>query len=200
MLSLPNVDWSDLVDAKAAGVDLPHLDRLFAGSAVGAMVTNGVAPAQQRRQQLRVAGCRRALRRPADRPRGQGFDGRRARSAATRAGVVFQTRTGTPPGRRPRLHADRVGRRGRTRASSTAPRWGSSATSWRGAGIDRAVIANGDGSDPSTPEERVPPYRRSAVAALMTPDGPRARRRGRPATCSAATRRRRSVCGSTGDR
>ena len=28
------------------------------------------------------------------------------------------------------------------------------------AGIERSVIANGDGSDPSTPEERVPPYRR----------------------------------------
>ena len=39
------------------------------------------------------------------------------------------------------------------------------------AGIARSVIANGDGSDPSTPEERVPPYRRSAVAALMTHDG-----------------------------
>ena len=33
------------------------------------------------------------------------------------------------------------------------------------------MIANGDGSDPSTPEDRVPPYRRSAVAALMTHEG-----------------------------
>src|SRR4029077_2004807 len=37
--------------------------------------------------------------------------------------------------------------------------------------VARAVIANGDGSDPSTPDRTVPPYRRAAVAALMTADG-----------------------------
>ncbi len=35
----------------------------------------------------------------------------------------------------------------------------------------RAVIANGDGSDPSVPDTRVSPYRRAAVGALMTTDG-----------------------------
>ncbi len=39
------------------------------------------------------------------------------------------------------------------------------------AGIARAVVANGDGSDPSTPETRYSPWRRAAVAALMTSDG-----------------------------
>jgi hypothetical protein len=39
------------------------------------------------------------------------------------------------------------------------------------AGVARAVIANGDGTDPSTPEDRIPPYRRSAVAALTTSAG-----------------------------
>ena len=39
------------------------------------------------------------------------------------------------------------------------------------AGHRPAVIANGDGSDPSTPESRIPPYRRAAVAALMTSAG-----------------------------
>ena len=39
------------------------------------------------------------------------------------------------------------------------------------AGISRAVIANGDGSDPSTPETRYSPWRRAAVAGLMTSDG-----------------------------
>jgi hypothetical protein len=33
------------------------------------------------------------------------------------------------------------------------------------------VIANGDGSDPSTPATRVSPWRRAAVAGLMTSDG-----------------------------
>ncbi len=41
----------------------------------------------------------------------------------------------------------------------------------RDAGVGRAVVANGDGTDPSTPEDRVPPYRRSAVSALMTSAG-----------------------------
>ena len=84
--------------------------------------------------------------------------------------MVFQNRTGTPPGRglvympiasvveenERELYGAEVGLLGDELA---------------GAGIDRAVIANGDGTDPSTPEERVPPYRRSAVAALMTPEG-----------------------------
>ena len=41
----------------------------------------------------------------------------------------------------------------------------------RDAGVGRAVVANGDGTDPSAPEDRVPPYRRSAVSALMTSAG-----------------------------
>ena len=39
------------------------------------------------------------------------------------------------------------------------------------AGIARAVIANGDGTDPSTPDTRSSPWRRAAVAALMTSAG-----------------------------
>jgi len=39
------------------------------------------------------------------------------------------------------------------------------------AGISRAVITNGDGTDPSTPETRASPWRRAAVAALMTSAG-----------------------------
>ena len=33
------------------------------------------------------------------------------------------------------------------------------------------MVANGDGTDPSTPENRYTPYRRAAVAGLMTGDG-----------------------------
>src|SRR5207245_2623775 len=39
------------------------------------------------------------------------------------------------------------------------------------AGISRAVIANGDGTDPSTPDTRSSPWRRAAVGALMTSSG-----------------------------
>ena len=64
------------------------------------------------------------------------------------------------------------------------------------AGVSRAVIANGDGSDPSTPEERVSPYRRAAVAALMTHDGrvPGVVRSIAP--CYATIQRRPSACAS----
>ena len=87
-----------------------------------------------------------------------------------RAGRVFTTRTGTRPGRGivympiadvteqndGELYGAEVGLLGDELAR---------------AGVARAVVANGDGSDPSTPEDRFPPFRRSAVAALMTSAG-----------------------------
>ncbi len=86
------------------------------------------------------------------------------------AGDVFTTRTGIPHGdglvympiadtietNDEELYGAEVGRLGDELAQ---------------AGIARAVVANGDGSDPSTPETRYSPWRRAAVAALMTSDG-----------------------------
>ena len=51
------------------------------------------------------------------------------------------------------------------------------------AGIARAVIANGDGTDPSTPETRYSPWRRAAVAALMTERRARCRAVGSTPIC-----------------
>src|SRR5262249_8422963 len=86
------------------------------------------------------------------------------------AGVVFTTRTGIPAGgglvympitdtieandselygAEPGLLGDQLAR----------------------AAIARAVITNGDGTDPSTPDTRAAPWRRAAVAGLMTSTG-----------------------------
>src|SRR5204862_2527207 len=86
------------------------------------------------------------------------------------AGVVFTTRSGIPHGdglvympiadtidtNDSELYGAKVGLLGDELAR---------------AGVSRAVVANGDGSDPSTPETRYSPWRRAAVAALMTSDG-----------------------------
>jgi hypothetical protein len=163
VISLPNVQWSDI-----QGALLPNLRRLFSGSAIGGLITNGVErPSPIGSSYVTLGAGTRAT--AATETDGQGFDvdepfGR------DRAGRVFETRTGTKPGRglvympiseviddnERELYGAEVGLLGDELAR---------------AGIRRAVIANGDGSDPSTPERRVPPYRRSAVAALMTHDG-----------------------------
>ena len=163
VLALPNVEWADL-----QGVDLPNLDRLFAASAIGGLVTNGVdRPTPIGSGYVTFgAGTRSTAAQPTA---GQGF-GVDEDFGRDPAGGVFTTRTGIPPGdglvympindvieeNDSELYGAEVGDLGDELAR---------------AGIARSVIANGDGSDPSTPEERVPPYRRGAVAALMTSDG-----------------------------
>jgi hypothetical protein len=163
LIALPNVEWADI-----QGADLPNLRRLFDHSAVGALITNGVdRPSPIGSSYVTLGAGTRATANP--QTAGQGFDvsedfGR------DRAGRVFTTRTGTAPGRglvympiksaiddnESELYGAEVGLLGDELAR---------------AHIARAVIANGDGSDPSTPEDRVPPYRRSAVAALTTHAG-----------------------------
>ncbi len=162
VLALPNVEWSDL-----QGVDLPNLDRLFAASAVGGLVTNGVdRPSPIGSNYVTFGGD---TFHAAQQTSGQGF-GVDEDFGRDRAGRVFATRTGLTPGgglvympindvieeNDSELYGAEVGDLGDELAR---------------AGIARSVIANGDGSDPSTPEERVPPYHHSTVAALMTHDG-----------------------------
>ena len=162
LVALPNVEWADI-----EGADLPNLERLFEHSAVGALITNGVdRPSPIGSNYVTLGAGTRATANP--QTAGQGFDvaedfGR------LRAGRVFTTRTGTLPGRGlvympiesvidendRELYGAEVGLLGDELAR---------------AHIARAVIANGDGSDPSPPD-RVPPYRRSAVAALTTHAG-----------------------------
>ncbi len=86
------------------------------------------------------------------------------------AGVVFTTRTGIPAG-----HglvympiADTIDTNDSALYGAEVGLLGDELAR---AGISRAVVANGDGSDPSTPETRYSPWRRAAVAGLMTSDG-----------------------------
>jgi hypothetical protein len=163
VISLPAVEWSDF-----RGVATPNLDRLFARSAIGALVTNGVArPTPLPSGYVTIGAGARATANGSTGGQGFGVDEDFGRDPA---GDVFTTRTGIPAGNGlvympiadtidtndSELYGAEVGLLGDELAK---------------AGVARAVIANGDGSDPSTPETRYSPWRRSAVAALMTSDG-----------------------------
>lgn len=163
VIALPNVEWSDI-----QGADLPNLRRLFDQSAIGGLITNGVdRPSPIGSNYVTIGAGTRATAN--DQTSGQGFGVDEA-FGRDRAGRVFETRTGTGAGdglvympikdvideNDAELYGAEVGLLGDELAR---------------AHIARAVIANGDGTDPSTPEDRVPPYRRAAVAALATSDG-----------------------------
>ncbi|MET0920282.1 MAG: hypothetical protein ABWY77_03665 [Acidimicrobiia bacterium] len=163
VISLPDIDWSD-IDAS----ELPNLRKLFASSAIGGMVTNGVLrPSDAGSSYVSLGAGARAVASPLTSGQGFGVD---ERFGLDSAGVVFRTRTGTVPGNGlvflpiaeviaendAELYGAEVGALGDALAAAR---------------VSRAVIANGDGSDPSTPEVRVPPYRRAAVAALTTSAG-----------------------------
>jgi hypothetical protein len=163
VVSLPNVEWADITDGT-----LPNLQHLFAKSSIGALITNGVTrPSPVGNSYATFGAGARAVANGTTAGQGFGVDELFGRDEA---GQVFTTRTGRAPGRGivympiddvidqndSELYGAEVGLLGDELA---------------GAGIGRAVIANGDGTDPSTPEDRVPPYRRAAVAALTTSAG-----------------------------
>jgi hypothetical protein len=161
IIALPNTEWADFEQAST-----PDLDRLFAESAVGAMVTNGVErPTTRASGYVTLGAGARALGDPETGDQGFGVGEGFGRD---RAGVVFTTRTGTSAGaglvylpiaeavaaNDSQLYGAEPGRLGDALAA---------------AGITRAVIANGDGTDPSAPGSS--PWRRAAVAGLMTSAG-----------------------------
>ena len=163
IVALPDVDWSDIV-----GADLPNLHRLFAQSAIGGLVTNGaLRPSDIGSSYVSLGAGARAVASPTT--SGQGFGADEPFGDDT-AGAAFRSRTGDAPGsglvylpiatvtegNDAELFGAEVGLLGDELAQ---------------AGVARAVIANGDGSDPGTPDARVPPYRRAAVAALTTSAG-----------------------------
>ena len=165
-------------------------------SAVGAMVTNGVDRPTPLAERLRDRGRRRARAVGNGSTGNQGF-GVDEDFGRDPAGVVFTTRTGLPAGdglvympitdtieandeRALRRRARSARRRARHGRASRAP-----------------SIANGDGTDPSTPEHRG--RRRGgarAVAALDDERGQGPRRPGRRRRCCARTPPRRSACAS----
>jgi hypothetical protein len=163
IISLPDTEWLDFESATT-----PNLDRLFESSAIGAMVTNGVdRPTSLPSAYVTVGAGTRSVSGSANGNQGFGVDEDFGRD---RAGVVFTTRTGIPAGdglvfmpitetieaNDEELYGAEPGLLGDRLAA---------------AGIARAVITNGDGTDPSTPDTRSTPWRRAAVAALMTSAG-----------------------------
>ena len=92
-ISLPNVDVGRRREART-----PNLDRLFEESAVGTLVTNGVAPARPRSPSgyVTLGAGARAVAAPTARPADRA-SASTSPSARDPAGVVFRTRTGTRP-------------------------------------------------------------------------------------------------------
>jgi hypothetical protein len=163
IISLPDTEWADFEQAST-----PHLDQLFESASVGGMVTNGVdRPTSLPSAYVSVGAGARSVASPTNGNQGFGVDEDFGRD---RAGVVFTTRTGIPAGdglvympivdtidlNEEELYGAEPGLLGDQLAQ---------------AGVSRAVIANGDGTDPSTPDTRSTPWRRAAVAALMTSAG-----------------------------
>jgi hypothetical protein len=163
IVSLPNTEWADFEQAST-----PNLDKLFASAAIGAMVTNGVdRPTTLPSGYVTIGAGARAVVNGSTGNQGFGVDEDFGRD---RAGVVFTTRTGIAAG-----HglvympiADTVTANDDELFGAEPGLLGDELAT---AGISRAVIANGDGTDPSTPDTRSTPWRRAAVAALMTSAG-----------------------------
>ena len=172
IISLPNVEWADIVDAR-----LPNLQRLFADSAIGALITNGVVrPSPLGNSYVTLGAGTRAVAN--GRPRGRasastrssdatppGRCSRRAPAHAPGQGIVYMPIADVTEQNDGELYGAEVGLLGDELAR---------------AGVARAVIANGDGSDPSTPEDRFPPFRRSGGGRAHDERGPGARWAGRP--------------------
>ena len=166
ILSLPTITWSDLQRVRT-----PNLDRIFAKGAVGNLVTNGVQrPTPLADGYLSLgAGARATAGVAGNNSTGLGF-GVDEKFGRDDAGTVFRSRTGTPPGDG-LVYMDINDVTETNDGELYGAQVGLLADELAKAGINRAVIANGDGSDPSVPDTRVSPYRRAAVGALMTSAG-----------------------------
>jgi hypothetical protein len=163
IVSLPDTEWADFEQAST-----PNFDRLFTQSAVGAMVTNGVdRPTNLPSGYVTLGAGARAVGNGSTGNQGFGVDEDFGRD---RAGVVFATRTGLEPGHGLVFMAitDTVDTNDSELYGAEPGLLGDELAT---AGISRAVIANGDGTDPSTPDTRSTPWRRAAVAGLMTSTG-----------------------------
>jgi hypothetical protein len=163
VLSLPHVEWSDVQRA-----DTPNLRRLLRESAVGSLMTNGVLrPSPLGDGYLTLGAGARATGDPLLTGQGFGVDEQFGDDVA---GNVFASRTGVVPGGGLVYMpiATVVQANAAERFDAHVGRLGDALA---GAHVSRAVIANGDGTDPSTPERLYPAERRAAVAALTTSDG-----------------------------
>jgi hypothetical protein len=163
IVSLPDTEWADFEQAAT-----PNLDRLFEAAAVGAMVTNGVdRPTPLPSGYVTVGAGARAVGNGSNGNQGFGVDEDFGRD---RAGVVFTTRTGIPAGEG-LVYMPIVDTIEANDEELYGAEPGLLGDELAKAGVARAVITNGDGTDPSTPDTRSTPWRRAAVAALMTSAG-----------------------------
>jgi hypothetical protein len=163
VLSLPTVEWADL-----ERVHTPNLHRLLAGAAVGSLATNGVLTPSPLGDGYVTLGASA----PATADRlvvGQGF-GADEEFGTDTAGRAFETRTGVPA-TSGLVYLPIASVTDTNAAENYDAKVGALGDALARAGVSRAVIANGDGSDPSTPERLYPSYRRAAVSALMTSTG-----------------------------
>jgi hypothetical protein len=164
ILSLPDVEWSDIERA-----DVPNLRRLFARSAVGSLSTEGVLEPSPLADNYLSLGASASATGDLTLT-GQGF-GVDEEFGGDLAGDVFTTRTGTPAPPDGIVYLPIATVIAANAAESYDAHVGLLGDALHAAGVQRAVIANGDGGDPSTPERLYPQYRRAAVAALMTAKG-----------------------------
>ena len=162
IISLPAVSWSDVQDA-----DVPHLQALFAQSAIGDMITRTAGKRSSAAAGYTAigAGGRASAATPLatqafapDEPYGQ-----------TTAAEVYHQRTGRNADGEI-VHLGIAALQQENADGLFDPQLGAFGDALAGAGEPRAVIANADGAQPLV-DEPLPQYQRSAVNALMTGDG-----------------------------
>jgi len=158
LFSLPHVSWEDI-----QGNDVPNLRRLLDDSGVAALTTR----IEERNTRLGDgyvtlgAGTRAVGDSLADGDN-LGVD---ERFGSNRAGDVFTQRTGHKPGRGiVSLDQPRIVTANDARLYDAEI--GALADALADAGVDRAVIANGDGEQPDTSEQPARVRRRQAALAL----------------------------------
>ena len=162
IISLPAVSWSDV---QAAAV--PHLQELFAQSAIGDMITRTAGKRSSAAAGYTAigAGGRASAATPLA---AQAFAPDEAYGETT-AAEVYHQRTGRNADGEI-VHLGIAALQQENADGLFNPQLGAFGDALAGAGEPRAVIANADGAQPLV-DDPLPQYQRSAVNALMTGDG-----------------------------
>jgi hypothetical protein len=161
VLSLPATTWADL-----AAVPTPNLSRLLDGAAVADLATRATGgPARLGDGYATLsAGTPSATDGMTD---GDAFEGGEPFGPDT-AATEFRLRTGRTA-RRGLVQLGLAGIMQKSAGLLYEAKIGALGDALSKAGFDRSVIANADGTEPSTP--LIPQYRRNAVTGLMGSDG-----------------------------
>ena len=162
VISLPAVSWGDVQASK-----VPHLQALFAQSAIGDMITRTAGKRSSAAAGYTAigAGGRASATTPLA---AQAFEPAEAYGDTT-AAEVYRQRTGRSADGQI-VHLGIAALKQENADGLFNPRLGAFGDALAGAGESRAVIANADGAQPVY-DEPLPQYQRAAVNALMTGDG-----------------------------